>query len=89
MIHCTLICDLVDELCPESATVSPLAMKWVHMSSSVEILMVQTAEVKRDKSHTCLGGEAGLGMANVELELEEEVLGKRQSISCGREREEN
>lgn len=44
MIHCTLICNLV-ELCPERSTFSPLAMKGVHMSSSME-MMVQMVEVK-------------------------------------------
>lgn len=45
MTHCTLICNLVDELCPESTPFSLLAMKGVHMSSSVE-KMVQMPEVK-------------------------------------------
>lgn len=73
MTHCTLICNLVDELCPESTPFSLLAMKGIHMSSSVE-KMVQMPEVKWDESHACPGREAGLGTWAANVELEEGAL---------------
>lgn len=45
-----LICNLVDELCPESAVFSPLVMKGIHMPTSMEKLVHMT-KVKQGESH--------------------------------------
>lgn len=61
MTHCTLISNLLDELCPKRTILPSLAMKGVHTSSLLETLMVQVAEAKWDEISQ-LAGRLGRGL---------------------------
>lgn len=80
MTHHPLVCNLVDDLCPKSISLSsPLPRKGVYSSILMKTSVVQMAKVKEYEISHLVG--TGQGTCSAHVDLKEGMLGKRGSVS--------